>query len=252
VDFDPARARSFGAAAAAYAAHRPGYPRAAVEWALQPVLGAPEPPRIVDVGAGTGKLTATLLEFGPVTAVEPDAAMLGELRARFPAADARPGPAEQLPVDDSSADAVLVGQAWHWFDHELALAEAARVLRPGGVLAALWNGEDRRVEWVAGFIAAAHLERRLPPASGTDDVPALPAHPAFAHGRHSTHPNPVRTTVDGLLATLSTQSWMLVADPGTRERTLARVRAYLAGRPETSAGEFEVPLLTDVIRTLRR
>jgi SAM-dependent methyltransferase len=252
VDFDPVRARSFGAVAAAYAEHRPGYPRAAVEWALQPVLGAPEPPRIVDLGAGTGKLTAALLEFGPVTAVEPDEAMLGELRARFPAARARPGSAEAVPVDDSSADAVLVGQAWHWFDHDRALAEAARVLRPGGVLAVLWNGEDAGVEWVRGYLEAAYLERQVPLPGGSRNLPELPAHPAFAQSRYRSHPNPVRTTTDGLIANLGTQSWMLVADPGIRERAVARVRDYLAARPETSAGSFELPLVTEAIRTLRK
>lgn len=252
MDFDRARARTFGAVAADYAEFRPGYPAAAVEWALRPVLGASAPPRILDLGAGTGKLTATLLEFGPVTAVEPDADMLAELRARHPGADARAGAAEDVPVADSSVDAVLVGQAWHWFDHDRALAEAARVLRSGGVLAALWNGEDREVEWVAGYIDAAHLGRRLPPATGTRNLPALPAHPAFAHSRFRRHPNPVRSTAERLLGTLSTQSWMLVSPPEERERTLARVRDYLAGRPETASGEFEVPLVTEVLRTLRK
>jgi len=98
VDIDRARARSFGPVAAAYAEFRPGYPRAAVEWALGPVLGASTPPRLLDLGAGTGKLTAALLEFGPVTAVEPDDGMLDELRARFPDVDARSGSAERIPA----------------------------------------------------------------------------------------------------------------------------------------------------------
>jgi SAM-dependent methyltransferase len=252
VDIDRARARSFGPVAAAYAELRPGYPRAAVEWALQPVLGADRPPRLLDVGAGTGKLTATLLEFGPTTAVEPDDAMLAELRARLPEADARSGSAEEVPVADSSVDAVLVGQAWHWFDHDRALAEAARVLRSGGVLAVLWNGEDTRVEWVRGYAEAARRERTHPVAHGAEGVPALPAHPAFTQSRYARHPNPVTTTAERLVATVATHSWVLVSEPAERERALGRVRDYLAARPETSAGEFVVPLVTDVLRVLRR
>jgi SAM-dependent methyltransferase len=251
VDIDRERARSFGAVAAAYAEHRPGYPRAAVEWALRPVLGGTRV-RLLDLGAGTGKLTAAMLEFGEVVAVEPDPAMLGELRARHPGAHALAGSAEAVPVPDSSVDAILVGQAWHWFDHAKALAEAARVLRPGGVLAALWNGEDPDVDWVHGYLDAVNRTRRTPPARATDGLPALPAHPAFAHSRYSTHPNPVPTTAEGLIAGVATQSWVLVADEAERAATLGRLRDYLASRPETSSGEFELPLVTDVIRVLRK
>jgi SAM-dependent methyltransferase len=223
-----------------------------VEWALGPVLGASTPPRLLDLGAGTGKLTAALLEFGPVTAVEPDDGMLDELRARFPDVDARSGSAERIPAADSSVDAVLVGQAWHWFDHDRALLEVARVLRPAGALAVLWNGDDESVEWVRGYHEAVDLERRLPPARGTDNVPTLPGHPAFTLSRYSTHPNPVRTTAERLVGSVGTQSWVLVSEPALRERTLTRLRDYLATRPETSAGEFELPLVTEVVRALRK
>jgi SAM-dependent methyltransferase len=248
---DVQRARSFGAVAADYARYRPGYPRAAVEWALGPVLGG-ERVRLLDLGAGTGKLTATMLEFGPVVAVEPDPQMLERLRAELPAADARTGSAERIPVPDSSVDAVLVGQAWHWFDREKALAEAARVLRSGGVLAALWNREDPAVDWIPGYHEAVNRTRRVKSAQPAESIPALLAHPAFALGRHCTHPNPVRADADWLVSSVATQSWMLVADEDERRRTLARLRDYLAGRPETSSGEFELPLVTDTVRTFRK
>ncbi len=139
------RARSFGAVAAAYAEHRPGYPAAALDWALAPVAGSASGARtLLDLGAGTGKLTTALLGRGAVIAVEPDPAMLAELRRRLPDVDAREGSAESIPLPTGSVDAVLVGQAWHWFDTGRALPELARVLRPGGVLAALWNADDRR------------------------------------------------------------------------------------------------------------
>lgn len=244
------RARSFGTAAAAYAQHRPGYPPEAVDWALAPLGGHPEL-HLLDLAAGTGKLTEALLSRGGVTAVEPDPAMLAELRARFPDVEAKEGSAEEIPLPDACVDAVLVGQAWHWFDPERAYPEIARVLRPGGILAALWNGDDAHVEWVRGFHEAGdwkggHVVR------APDDAPQLPPHPAFEPQGYAQFPNLVPTTVDGLVATLRTHSWALTAEPAEREAALGRLRAYLATRPETSSGSFELPLVTDVVRALRR
>src|SRR5690606_27842380 len=90
-----------------------------------------------------------------------DTAMLAELRVRLPDVSALQGRAEAIPLEDASVDAVLVGQAFHWFDREAALPEIARVLRPGGVLAALWNLEDVRVEWVAALARVSRLPRDL-------------------------------------------------------------------------------------------
>ena len=127
---------SFGAAATAYAEHRPDYAQAAVRWALERAPG----PRVLDLGAGTGKLTATLVSLGAeVIAVEPDPAMLTELRRALPAVRALPGSAEAIPLPDASVDAVLAGNAMHWFDMDVAGPEIARVLVPGGILAGLWN-----------------------------------------------------------------------------------------------------------------
>ncbi|MHA6624109.1 class I SAM-dependent methyltransferase [Pseudonocardia sichuanensis] len=246
---DPHRARSFGSAATQYALHRPGYPDAAVDWALAPLPGGAGL-QLLDLAAGTGKLTTSLLPRGTVVAVEPDPAMRAELRTRVPGVDAREGSAEEIPLPDAAVDAVLVGQAWHWFDPERAYAEIARVLRPGGVLAALWNGDDAHVEWVRGFHEAgawaSHVVRE------PDDEPRLPDHPAFTQDGYAQFANLVPTTVDGLVATLRTHSWALTAEPDEREAALARLRAYLATRPETASGEFELPLVTDVVRMLRR
>jgi SAM-dependent methyltransferase len=137
---------SFGAAATAYAEHRPDYAPEAVSWALESHPGA----RVLDLGAGTGKLTTTLVELGKeVIAVEPDPAMLDELRRELPAIRALRGSAEAIPLLDASVDAVLAGNAMHWFDMDLAGPEIARVLTPGGVLAGLWNVFDNRIRWVA-------------------------------------------------------------------------------------------------------
>ena len=139
---------SFGAAATAYAEHRPDYAQAAVRWALEPAPGL----RVLDLGAGTGKLTATLVELGAeVIAVEPDPAMLTELRRALPAVRALPGSAEAIPLPDASVDAVVAGNAMHWFDMAVAGPEIARVLDPGGILAGLWNVLDDRIDWVAGL-----------------------------------------------------------------------------------------------------
>jgi ubiquinone/menaquinone biosynthesis C-methylase UbiE len=132
---------SFGAAATAYAEHRPDYARAAVRWALERAPG----PRVLDLGAGTGKLTAVMAALGAdVIAVEPDPAMLAELRRALPDVLALPGRAEAIPLPDASVDAVLVGHVLHWFDMAVAGPEIARVLVPGGILASLWNVFDDR------------------------------------------------------------------------------------------------------------
>jgi SAM-dependent methyltransferase len=247
---------SFGAAAAAYAEHRPDYAPAAVRWALALAPG----PRVLDLGAGTGKLTTTLVELGvDVVAVEPDPAMLAQLRAALPDVRALAGSAEAIPLPDSSVDAVVAGNALHWFDLDLAGPEIARVLAPRGTLAGLWNVVDDRVDWVAALArvsgsaaigprdtagswraatAALHL-----PRSGAHAWFDTPEQDAFAHGQ--------RRTADSLVATLGTRAGMLLMAPREREATLAGIRAFLASRPETAGGEFTLPMLTGVLRVRR-
>lgn len=242
------RARSFGAVAADYARHRPGYPAAAVQWALAPAPGT----SVLDLGAGTGKLTEAVLGASGVrvTAVDPDPAMLAELRRRFPGVDAREGAAEAIPMPDASVDAVLVGQAWHWFDRDVAEPEIARVLRPGGVLAVVWNDEDRTTDWVAGSGRALHPDQ--PPRIGSTPADDHPAIPAFGAPERHDFPNAVATTTEGLVRMVATHSWALIAEPAEREAAFDRLRAYLAARPETSSGAFTLPLVTTVARALRR
>src|ERR1700733_9817686 len=150
------RGSSFGAVAADYAAHRPDYRADAVAWCVAPTGRPLAGLRVLDLGAGTGKLTGLLAELGAdVTAVGPDQAMLAELRRRLPSVRALPGPAEAIPLADGSVDAVLCAQSLHWFDLSRAVPEIARVLTAGGVLGAMWNSDDDRVEWVAGLRDAA-------------------------------------------------------------------------------------------------
>jgi len=118
--------------------------------------------RVADLGAGTGILTGALARLGTdVIAVEPDQAMLAELRRQLPAVRAVEGSAEALPLPDHSVDAVLCGQALHWFDLDLALPEIARVLTPGGVLAGLWNVDDDRVGWVAELVGTSRRQASI-------------------------------------------------------------------------------------------
>jgi SAM-dependent methyltransferase len=244
---------SFGVAAAAYAAHRPDYARKAVRWVLERAPGQ----RVLDLGAGTGKLTVTLIAVGAeVVAVEPDPAMLGELRRGLPAVDALPGSAEAIPLADASVDAVIAGNAMHWFDMDVAGPEIARVLVPGGVLAGLWNVLDDQVAWVAelgrvGGPAAvgprdtlsgwrAATARAYLPSSDSAGLFGFAEQAEFAHGQPR--------TADSLAATLATRAGMLVMPESAREAALTRIAAFLAAEPATAHGEFTLPMRTGALR----
>ena len=139
------QASSFGAVAAAYERGRPPYPPEAVDWLLP--AGAS---RVLDLGAGTGKLTRQLRDRGlDVIAVEPSEGMREQLARAVPGVPVHAGSAEEIPLPDHSVNAVLVAQAWHWVDRSRAVPEVARVLVPGGRLGLVWNIRDEREDWVA-------------------------------------------------------------------------------------------------------
>jgi ubiquinone/menaquinone biosynthesis C-methylase UbiE len=146
---DDVAARGFQAGAAAYELARPGYPDEAVA-ILRDDLGIGADTRVLDLAAGTGKLTRRLVELGAtVTAVEPVAGMRTQLALVLPEVEVVDGTAEDIPARDASVDVVTVAQAFHWFDAPAALAEIARVLRPGGQLVLLWNERNESTPWVA-------------------------------------------------------------------------------------------------------
>ncbi|WP_373310889.1 class I SAM-dependent methyltransferase [Streptomyces umbrinus] len=247
---------SFGAAAVAYAEHRPNYAQAAVRWALEPASG----PRVLDLGAGTGKLSATLVALGAeVVAVEPDSAMLTQLRRSLPTVRALPGSAEAIPLPDTSVDAVLAGNAMHWFDMAVAGPEIARVLAPGGILAGLWNVMDDDVEWVselARVSGSAAIGPRDTPTSWRAEtadlhLPKTGVPARFGSPEQEMFPHGQRRTADTLVATLATRAGVLVMPEQEQEATLGRIRAFLASRPETARGEFTLPMQTGVLRVRR-
>jgi SAM-dependent methyltransferase len=129
------QARAFHRAAEEYERGRPGWPPALLD-----VFPIADDATVLDLGAGTGKLTRVLAaRYALVIAVEPLAELRAILAERVPEAEALPGAAEEIPLGDGAVDAVFAAQSFHWFANEVALAEIARVLRPGGVFARVWN-----------------------------------------------------------------------------------------------------------------
>jgi SAM-dependent methyltransferase len=281
VDQYAQRAKSFGAAAAQYAQHRPDYSLQAVHWVLEPVTvpvfadtvrpifaNTERAPAgltidVLDLGAGTGKLTAQLaglrLAGGPpnVIAIEPDPDMLAELRRQLPGVTAHQGKAEEIPLPDASVDAVLAGQAAHWFDLDRALPEMARVLRPGGVLGGLWNADDNRVGWVAGLHEASGRRTVVPVGGEERDDEGMAGwlnqagKGLFRRAEEEEFTHSQSRTADSLVATLATHSAFLIMEPAEREAALGHVRDYLAETPETASGEFRLPMTTLAIRAVR-
>jgi ubiquinone/menaquinone biosynthesis C-methylase UbiE len=232
-----AQANSFGAAASTYERARPGYPEAAVDWLLP--AGTP---RVVDLGAGTGKLTRLIAARGAdVTAVDPSEGMLEQLRQALPNVAALPGSAEQIPLADGSVDAVVVAQAWHWVDVPRASAEVARVLRPGGRLGLIWNHRDERVDWVR---ALTDVTSRGIDHNATD--PSNPEFgPQFGQIEYFVAEWSKTMTPAGLLELIASRSYFIVASEDEREQMRTAIQDLLETHPQLAGrDEFELPYLT--------
>ena len=237
------RRTSFGSVAAGYAAHRPGYRADAVAF----LVGA-RPQRVLDLGAGTGLLTGVLLAAGhEVVAVDPAGPMLAELHARHPQVTTHVGEAEAVPLPDGSVDAVVAGQAAHWFDPEPAAAQLRRVLRPGGVVGLVWNTRDEEVPWVAALGRALAGEARGHEADqGVVDAiaRALGARVDRHRSRVVQRLSP-QQVVDGI----ATRSYVATMDDARREAFLGEVRAVLDTHPDTRGRDVvDLPYRTDAYR----
>ncbi len=233
------QALSFGSAAERYDRYRPGYAAAALAWAL-----GERPLRVADLGAGTGILSRQLRALGhEVIAVEPDERMRDRLTAVSPGVTVLAGSAEHIPLTDRSVDAVVAGQAYHWFDAARAHPEIARVLRPGGVFAALWNDPDPLVRWTVRF---AELIDGSLAAGGA--LPDPDFGERFGPVERARFRHEQWTTPEDLVASATTRSPYLVATPRAQRELLDAIRRLMAD-PELAGRErFPVPLVTRVHR----
>ncbi|MGY1710109.1 class I SAM-dependent methyltransferase [Geodermatophilus sp. SYSU D00758] len=237
------RRSSFGSVAAAYAALRPGYPPEAVA-----ALLGDRPLRVLDLGAGTGLLTGALLAAGhEVVAVDPAGEMLAELRVRHPGTRTLVGGAEHVPLADGAVDAVVAGQAAHWFDPVPAAAEMRRVLGPGGVVGLVWNTRDETVPWVRALGEVLAAEARDHEAD--QRVVAAFARQLSATATHTRSRFVQRVTPDQVVAGIGTRSYVATMDAERRAAFLDRVAAVLAGHPGTRGrAQLELPHRTDAYR----
>jgi SAM-dependent methyltransferase len=236
-----ARASSFGAAAAAYQRGRPPYPTEAVEWLLP--AGAHS---VLDLGAGTGKLTRQLCDRGlDVVAAEPSAGMREQLARSVPEARLLAGTAEHIPLDDRTVDAVLVAQAWHWIDPARAVPEVARVLVPGGRLGLLWNVRDESHDWVAELGRIMHRH-----GDDDGDGPQPDVGPPFGPLERRDIAWRFRLTRDAVLDLVASRSHVIVLPPDERDAVLADVRHLLDTDPGLAGcNEVELPYVTQCFRT---
>jgi SAM-dependent methyltransferase len=242
-DIKRVQAASFGAAAGVYERARPSYPAEAIGWLLPP--GAP---RVADVGAGTGKLTRSLVARGlDVTAVEPSAGMRDEFSRALPDVPVLAGTAERIPLGPAAVDAVLMAQAWHWADPPRAAPEVARVLAPGGRLGLIWNIRDTRVDWLARLSELIHP---IDYADRSDHVSLNPTvGPPFGPlERHQVEWS-TAVTVDGVIDLVNSRSYFIVMEPAERDERLRQVRELLATHPGIAgATEFPLPYVTRCYR----
>ncbi|MDQ4070662.1 MAG: class I SAM-dependent methyltransferase [Actinomycetota bacterium] len=240
-------AAGYRVAGADYERARPDYPQE-VLGILVEELGVGRTTTAVELGAGTGKFTRMLVqEVGLLVATEPVAAMRGELAAAV-ATPVVAAAAEAVPLGAASVDLVVAATAFHWFRGREALAEAHRVLRPGGGLALVWNNPDRRCDWVARIWGMVDEHRGDTPGNRdqrwreafTGDTGFTPL-----TSRHLSHR--ARMSVDDLVTRVGSISFIASLEPDEKESFLATVRAVVAGQDEV-----ELPYVTEVHWCRRR
>ncbi len=246
-------ATSFGRVADSYDKVRPGPAPDAVDWLLpDDCLVA------VDLAAGTGLFTRAMQGRVPqVVAVEPDGRMRDVLAQRSTGIRVLAGTAEEIPLPDSCADAVVVSTAWHWFDPERAVPEIARVLKDGGRLAVVWTSRDRNQDWVAELdvlrdarAGQSQTIAEVRAQLARQHSVALPAGAPFGLPEIASFGFIRTLPVDDTLNWLATSSGFITAAPEDREARLTRLRASLAKRSGDS-GLVEMPLRSWCWRAVR-
>jgi ubiquinone/menaquinone biosynthesis C-methylase UbiE len=251
---DARLARSFGRVAHAYDEAQPEYAPEALS-RTQAALRLGSEARVVDLAAGTGKLTRRLAErFAEVAAVEPDDEMRAVLEARTPGAASHAGTAEQIPLPDGWADAIFVADGFHWFDVPVALREIARVLRPEGGIALLWNvwwtesrdgtadGLDPPLPQAArDLFDAVYVESGRAASAGAADegLAALTSSP-FAPVHEERFRRDLRVTADELVDLYSTVSSVASLADEDRDELKRKVRALLSGT-------YRLPVTTTLV-----
>jgi len=234
------RARSFGTVAEAYDRGRPAYPEDAVAW-----LTGGEAKVVLELGAGTGKLTRQLVDAGhAVFATDPDEAMLEVLRERVPEVSAKVATAEEIPANDRSVDVVVVAQAFHWFDHEVALPEIARILKPGGHVALMWNSRDERIPWVRRM--GDILGRQ---DSNTSSAQHLVHSDLFGFMEETSFKHWQEVNRESILDLARSRSSFLVMDDDEKQQHLEEVRAFYADYGRGMDG-MQIPYVTRCYRAV--
>jgi SAM-dependent methyltransferase len=210
---------------------------------------------VLDLAAGTGKLTRALAPTGAkLVAVEPVAAMRAKLADTSPEARVLAGTAERIPLADGSVDAVAVAQAFHWFDGDAALAEIHRVLRSGRRLGLVWNARDEAVPWVATLTELMEPHRGETPGYGAGGWrSAFERTTLFAPLERAQFRLEHELTPEGVVARVESVSFVAALPDGAREDVLGRVREFLAEQPETRGRTTIIlPYRTDVYWCERR
>ncbi|MFF1382829.1 class I SAM-dependent methyltransferase [Arthrobacter sp. NPDC058288] len=239
--------RSFQDGGEHYDRVRPGYPAGSVEWLLRSVGGTAGASDAADIGAGTGKYTAMLVQRGlAVTAVDPSPDMLAQLRLALPGVPASVGTAEATGLPDAAFDVVTVAQAWHWCDPRLASTELSRILRPGGVLGLIWNQLDTSVPWVHRLSRIMHAGDVHKP----DFRPAIGPEFAGLESHLTRWEDPV-TTKD-IVELAKSRSYYLAAGESIRAKVRANLDWYLHEHLTYSAEDIiGLPYLTQTWRAFK-
>jgi SAM-dependent methyltransferase len=247
-------ARGFARAVDAYERGRPAHPAPAVE-RLSRELRLRPGARVLDLAAGTGKLTRPLVETGAeVVAVEPVSEMRAALAAGLPGVEALAGTAEAIPLADGAVDAVTVGQAFHWFDGDAALAEIYRVLTPHGRLGLIWNVRDESVPWVARLTEIMEPYRGDAPGyrAGRWRV-AFDRTMLFTPLEHAVFGLDHEVDAEAVVARVASVSFIAALPDEEREAVCARVRSLLETDATTRGrARFALPYRTDVFWCARR